>query len=165
LWNFRWDADFIASPRLRAFFNARDWNDATPTRIRISVITPNADVSSECYLSNAGRSFKKLAFWETNSALFSGDVREEICPTTLEHASPLNRVKSYWLEDPWFESGEHSEEAEALELRRRYRLLVEKLGPEPTGLARAVHPEYEKMYATVREKETELSALGIYLWG
>jgi glycosyltransferase involved in cell wall biosynthesis len=113
LWSFRWDADFVAPPRLRDFLNGRDWNDPTPTRIRIPVITPNADVSSECYLSNAGRTFKKLAFWEYNSSLFSANVREEICPTTLDHVSPLDRVKSYWRADPWFENREHSKEAEA----------------------------------------------------
>jgi glycosyltransferase involved in cell wall biosynthesis len=164
LWCFKWDADFVATPRLLDFINGRDWNDATPKRIRIPAITPNADVSPEPYLFNAGRTYKKLAFWEYNSSLFSANVREEICPATLDHVSPLDCVKPYWRAAPWFESREHSKEAEALELRRRYRLIVEKLGPEPLGFARAVHPEYEKLYATVREREAELSALGIRLW-
>ena len=164
LWCFKWDADFVATHRLRDFINGRDWNDATPTRIRIPAITSNADVSPEPYLFNAGRTYKKLAFWEYNSSLFSKDVREEICPATLDHVSPLDCVKPYWRAGPWFEGPEYFEDAEAIELRRRYRLIVEKLGPEPLGMARAVHPEYQKMYSLVREREAELNALGIHLW-
>jgi hypothetical protein len=163
LWSFKWDADHIATAGLIDFLNSRSWDDPTPTRIRVPAITPNAKPNPEPFLFNAGNRHTKHVFWEHNAAVYDPHVREEICPATIEHASPLDEpfIKTYWRAPAWFE---HHDSAEAAELRRRLQLVVQMFGAEPVGMARACNPAADALYRAVRERERDLLALGINLW-
>lgn len=156
-WSFRWDADFIASPELIEFLNSRGWNDDTPTRIRF----PQSSDNNEPVLFNAGHEYVKHIFWEVNRSIFHPNVREEISSATIRHASAIADIKSYWREPPWFA---RLDTPEAAELRRKYNVLVDLLGPEPIGLARAGNPICDEYEYTVRANEHLLADHGINLY-
>lgn len=163
LWCFKWDADFVATSALINFLNAQCWDDRTPTRIRIPVITENSRPHVEPYLFNAGREYGKYIFWEYNRSIFLPGVKEISIDEPITHASPLRDelIKPYWKNPPWFE---HADTEEAVDLRTKYKSLVSLLGPEPLGLARAGNPICDDYQRMVEAKEAELTALRIHLW-
>lgn len=166
LWCFKWDADHIATPELIDFLNSRTWDDPTPTRIRIPAVIDGFPPQLEPFLFNGGREYAKYIFWEYNKSIFAPGVREEVIAPRIIHASPADdeHIKPYWRAEPWFQSGETPE---AVELDRKYKFIVERFGPEPLGLGRAVNPggpicgEYER---ALRSREAELNSEGIHLW-
>ena len=157
-WSFRWDADFVASPELILFLNSRKWDDKTPTRIRF----PQSSGNNEPVLFNAGHDYTKQIFWEINASIFAPHVKEEVSYAGIIHESPMIDIKKYWRSEPWFA---HVDSEEAGELRRKYAVLVELLGPEPVGLARACNPICDKYEHQVHLHERLLNAHGINLWG
>jgi hypothetical protein len=163
LWTFKWDADFIATPELVEFLNAHPWDDRNPTRIQVPTLTEGRPPKSEPYLFNAGHKHSKWVFYEHNASIFEPHVVEKTIAQKIVHATPIadDAIKPYWREPPWFQQ---EETEEALELRRKYRFLVELIGPEPVGLARDQNPLRDELFQTVRSKEQELNAHGIYLW-
>lgn len=163
LWCFKWDADSIASPELTAFLNSRQWDAQPPTRILIPKESEGSMTKSEPYLFNTEPRHSKWVFVEHNASVYGPDVREINIEPTILHLDRLSdqHMKPYWREPPWFESDDSEE---AIELRRKYRMLVELIGPEPVGLARDANPIREQYFAEVRDREEELHALGIELW-
>ena len=111
---------------------------------------------------NAGREYSKHIFWEINRSIFTGNVKEEIFSETINHVDELgNDVKDYWRESPWFEQFDGEEARHTL---RKYRRLVDLLGPEPAGMARGSNPVCDRYVHAVRARERELREYGIDPW-
>jgi glycosyltransferase involved in cell wall biosynthesis len=140
-WVFKWDADFIATPKLIEYMNNTIWE---AKNIDISVIAKNSTSNNhESYIVGGPRVFVKCIFWENN--LFNETIEHWHFPdyACIEHASELTNLKSYWNETPWFET-ESSDEARLV--KSRIDRLTSDFGPEPRGLARASNPECDSIY-------------------
>jgi hypothetical protein len=163
LWRFKWDADFIATAELIEYLNSRAWDHREPTRIQVPTRTMGRGPKSEPYLSNAGYRHSKWIFYEYNKAIFEHNVVEQTISQEIIHDSPIDEssIKPYWREPSWFSQ---TDTEEATELRRRYRFLVQLIGPEPAGLARDQNPTRDGFFHAARSREAELNAEGIYLW-
>ena len=134
-WNFKWDADFIATPGLWRFLNSRTWHPADEI-VRISAINEDSN-NKEPYLVGHLVHYAKFKFWEI--PMYVPRIKTYAPEDAIiQHASTLKTIKSYWNEPPWFET---EETEEAATVRERMRRLTEDIGKEPKGLARASNPE------------------------
>jgi glycosyltransferase involved in cell wall biosynthesis len=164
-WLFKWDADFIASSDLIDYLNNNIWcAPDTSTEILISAISDDSK-NTERYLFSGKFKFYKYWFWELHNA--TETARRLTIPYTITHNSLLKNKKSYWNETPWFHDEtyltEHPEERpEATNVLKKYTILSEVCGKEPSGQARASNPECALVYQNVRNKQAQLEAFGIF---
>jgi len=156
-WKVKWDGDFIATPSFVKWVNERDWNDAEPTIIHVPhrLLGSKSVVSREPYAHNCLRGFAKQNFWEV--PVFDVPFAREDAPDEVAfiHASDLTDVKPYWQKEPWFLSAEGEE---AQELRRRYSLAIQLVGPEPMGCARSRNHEAEAYLARCESVRDQIVA-------
>lgn len=144
-WVFKWDADFIATPKLIEFMNNIIWE---PKNMHISIIAENSTTKNrESYIVGGPRVFAKHIFWENNvfnATIEHWNFADYAC---IEHASELKNLKEYWNEKPWFEL-EDSDEARIV--KHRIDRLTADFGPEPRGLARASNPECDNVFNKIK---------------
>lgn len=143
-WIFRWDADFIASDKLRLFMSNTQW---TPLNMRISVSANNSTTKNrEFYLCGALVGYKKHMFWENPEYKPDCEHWHFADDVNIDHASELSDLKTYWSAPAWFET-EDSDEARLV--KNRVDLLTAEFGPEPKGLARASNPECDTIFRAI----------------
>jgi len=156
-WKVKWDGDFIATTGFVKWVNERTWpTSGPPTVINVGHRLANSEtvVSREPYVHNCLQGFAKRDFWEVPR--FPDPFVREDAPdeAAFIHASDLEEAKPYWQEKPWFMS---AESAEAEELRRRYDLAVQLIGPEPLGCARSRNPEADSYLARCKEVQDRIA--------
>jgi glycosyltransferase involved in cell wall biosynthesis len=142
-WLFKWDADFIASSGLIVFLNSKSW-DYENTRYTIQY-KMKSSVSAEIYLFCPFLHYTKHLFWEVivyNSS--TNYVLDDNC--FIYHNSELDKVKSYWFDEPWYIT-EDSDEARVV--KKRIEQLTQDFGKEPAGMARALNPECDNFYINI----------------
>lgn len=141
-WAMRWDADFVASDGLVAALNGlSDW--PVPTAVRIACRLGDHP-NRELYLSNCLVRHTRHVFWE--APVFAPACWEQSWGDDAYIQSlPVSHVKDYWNDEPWFLQPESYDS----ELASRYHSLVEILGPEPPGMARASNPVCDDYYRRV----------------
>ena len=154
LWKFKWDADFIASPEMREYLNTRTWGICPSTKIFFTAKSPDAE-NTEGYLFSGNFVYKKYYFWE----FLEGGYEERRTGITIEHASKLSDLKSYWNDEPWFFNWNSTE---ARTILQRYKTLCTICGDELKGQARASNPEGANIEWNVKSKENLLEALDIH---
>jgi glycosyltransferase involved in cell wall biosynthesis len=148
-WRIKWDADFIASTELIEALNGlRDIKE--PTVVNINCVLGGNVKNKESYLFNCLQSYTHHVFWEaprfpSNVQLIEWD--DDVCINSL----PVDKVKDYWREDPWFTQPDFFDD----ELSHRYEKLVSVLGPEPKGMARAGNPDCDEYYFKVVNLDLE----------
>ena len=154
IWKFKWDADFIASPEMRAYLNTNIWGKGPSIKIFFIAKSPDAD-NSEGYLFRGNFMYKKYFFWE----FLEGEYQDTHTGISIEHASKLSDLKSYWNEQPWFFNWDSDE---ARTIFKRYKSLCAICGDELRGQARASNPEGANIEWNVKSKATLLEALDIH---
>lgn len=156
-WVFKWDADFIATPELIAFMNDSHLfrpEHVEPTRIRLSACFDGLE-NREYYLSNCLFDYGKHVFWEV-PVFDAASVSLDRSDLRIEHASSLSVLKRYWRRAPWF--------VDKPRFHRKYVRLVELVGPEPLGCARASNPECNRVFTRVMSLQDALRHEGILLF-
>ncbi len=157
-WLVKWDADFVATTELIRRINALKSSYTSPTRVRIGVRLTEGIINKEDYLYNCLIGFGKHVFWET--PLFVPEARQVGNAEPLIDSIPSTVLKDYWKKKPWFmRQGSYDKE-----LAEKYRKLVEMLGPEPPGMARASNPDCDAIYWKVIQGKDSLQRLGIMLY-
>lgn len=150
-WVFKWDADFVATPELLSFLQSKQW-EYSPGRFCINAKNSTSK-NGEFYLACGQKGFTKYLFWEvalytsSDTTSHSVHVDPSIC---IRHCSELSEMKSYWSEEPWYNT-EISEEATLV--KERIQKLVADFGPEPPGMARASNPECDSVLTKIRAKK------------
>lgn len=151
-WKFKWDADFIASPELIHFLNTHDW--INKRNIRYKICAANfTHVNKEHYLSDSIVEYKKYIFWEVPT--FTNCESEELDDSIrIIHNSQLSDCKAYWKTIPWFmfddtNTSNEEEEAERQSIKEKYLQLMNDIGEEPVGMARASNPECDEKFLSV----------------
>lgn len=141
-WKFKWDGDFVATPQLVKWINSGSWQASMSTVVNVGARFPDGKITREPYMHNCLYGFRKQHFWEV-PRFYGGPVTEEAPDDALIlHAT--TELKAYWREPPWFTDDPSDE---AAELRRRYALMVSRVGPEPVGCARSCSPEADAYLA------------------
>lgn len=127
-WNFKWDADFTASPELIQFLN-KDLvlNEESPIKYVIPCKMTEQIVNREHYLFNCLVTYTKHVFWEIPS--FKEGVENRSIAAII-HTIPPTVLKPYWLEPPWFVGTGSAVE-------KNYQKIVDLCGSEPYGASRA----------------------------
>jgi glycosyltransferase involved in cell wall biosynthesis len=158
VWTFRWDADFTASDNLIQYLNEKTWETPTvSTQYKIHYVAEDAQ-DKENYLFSGNYEYSKYMFWEYIQLLGEHQTLEFPKEAYICHNSILTNKKSYWNDPSWF-SVDSSEEA--IELQRRYNILLHICGPEPNAQARSKCPDCEIVFFKVRDNEKILNSVGI----
>jgi glycosyltransferase involved in cell wall biosynthesis len=157
IWIFKWDADFEATPELIQFINYKldIENQNNHIRYRIPCILGNK-VNYEYYLSNCLLLYNKNTFWESpvwNADTKSCDISEQIISV------PVDTIKSYWDEPPWFLNGSDQD----IEIAKKWKFLNLIFGKEIKAGARASCREMTSIEYEIYVQENYLSTHGIYL--
>jgi glycosyltransferase involved in cell wall biosynthesis len=148
-WLFKWDGDFIASPGLILYLNDRTWAKAN-ARIRINAVNSTSK-NGEFYLTSGLYGYVKNLFWEVPTYPEEQEIREISDDTVvIHHKSELSELKSYWLDQPWYET-EESEEARLVS--ERMRRLRAEIGDAPKGMARASNAECDPIFRKLMRSE------------
>jgi len=130
-WKFKWDADFIATPKFISRLNSNEWKEENAIYY---IMAKNSSQNWEGYLLGCLESYTKFIFWEipvyTNNSIKYEFESDEY----IEHDSELSTMKSYWNEIPWYKT-EDSDEAR--QVADRIEKLNAEFGIEPIGMARA----------------------------
>ena len=153
-WKFRWDADFAASDGLIDFLNTFDIDTDQDVCYRIPCLLGESGImNAELYLSNCLQGVTKQLFWEVY--VFAHNNTEIVLNEECLIESITNEnVKPYWLNrTPWFVNDQ--------ELFDKYQRLVDVIGPEPAGLARASNHECDPYFHKLYSNEQLLASYGI----
>lgn len=155
-WIIKWDADFVATEHLLHFLNTQvDLSLTAPTSYRLPCALGQDAISREEYMVNTLLGYDKYFYWELVRQVTPRNIVDMDAPCMLS-CSP-NVIKSYWREPPWFlqNTSYHGE------IAKKYQKLVEIVGPEPTGLARAFNPEFDAHWSRLQAALPELAKHGI----
>jgi glycosyltransferase involved in cell wall biosynthesis len=149
LWKCKWDADFHMTPELLTYIhtNKELWKKHSQI-IRLGAKNSTAvemgDYFTSCKLHYVKRMFWEVPYYEFYKDQFEKYILKDIY---IDHCSELKDVKPYWLRVPWYDT-EDSEEARLV--KSRMEQLVKDFGPEPTGLARSMNPECDRIDITIQ---------------
>lgn len=156
-WRFTWGADFVMTPEIAQWLNARYWG-APPlaSTVVFSAVDDDGVTNVERYLHSHHFRFVKSWFWEDHYA--SGEIHQQLSGLRIPHRSSLHRPKAYWSDTPWFFDDDSDE---AALLRTRYTALVDLVGPEPAGFAQASNPAAWPVIHACFSRRAEIEALGI----
>jgi mannosyltransferase OCH1-like enzyme len=147
-WLFKWDADFIASPKLIEFLNTKIWEDQNIS-YKIAAIN-NTSINKEFYLINDVLNYGKQLFWEVpvfNSINKQIELDNSIYIT---HNSQISNLKKYWVDkNKWYEN---EETEESTIVKNKLSKLVEEFGEEPDGFARAADYSKNKLHLDIFNK-------------
>lgn len=157
-WLVKWDADFVATAEFTRRINSLKPDYSAPTRVRIGVQLAEGIVNKEDYLYNCLTGFGKYVFWE--APLFASDARQVGNGEPLIDSIPPTVLKQYWKKEPWFLRKDSYDR----DLADKYQQLVDMLGPEPAGMARASNPACDAMYWKVLQNKNALQQLDINLY-
>jgi glycosyltransferase involved in cell wall biosynthesis len=155
VWQFKWDADFFASPELVTFLNTElDVAETTPVTYRVPCCLGDDKTTAERYLFNCLSGYGKYVFWEI--PVFAPHQQRVLscCIKSL----PPSTVKTYWDDKPWFADGVDT----VMEIR--YNNLVRVLGPEPKAMARTSNPECQDIEYQAYLNELVFKEVDIYLY-
>jgi glycosyltransferase involved in cell wall biosynthesis len=152
-WIFKWDADFQATPELIEFLNYRlDLQSEKKIHYRIPCLL-GTHVNAEIYLSNSLLTFSKHMFWETQVWDYSS---EEYSIQATIQSLPVNTVKPYWDEPPWFINGVDPT------IEKKWMILNYAFGPEGRAAARASSKELDE--SLIGESREYLETHDIYFF-
>ena len=156
IWKVKWDADYVASDGIIAYFNSKTWTKPEiSTQIWFDSKSEDG-TNSEPFLFSGSFYYSKYFFWEML------DIDEQFIRLTADgyvHTlSKLSNMKSFWKEPKWFL--EDSEEATIV--RKRYETLENICGVEPLGQARALDPNNWIALGPATSKESILESLGVF---
>jgi len=145
IWKFKWDSDFIASPKLIDFLNSKEWKKENAM---YSILAKNSSTNNwEGYLMGCLLTYKKHIFWEVPFYNINR-VRHSLSDTQyIEHASELSDMKPYWNDKPWYQK-EDSDEARLVQ--DRINKLTDNFGKEPIGMARASNKICNPIYLKIK---------------
>ena len=115
----------------------------------------------EYYLTSGPLVFKKYLFWELIEHAEPHDSIRSPPDVYIEHASTLDKKKSYWDEPSWFLSDDSTE---AKMVDRRYKTLCAICGPEVIGHARCGNPISAEIEQKVYLAQHVLDIMGIRFW-
>ena len=168
-WMFRWDADNIASPDLIEYINGKEWNDTIPTEIFVPMKMDGVCDNIEPRLFNTQTSFEKYIFWEVRKT--PPKTIKISLPFFIDDQSNLKTPKGYWKRRPWFKDITEEEiirkgydKIEIETINKRYDNLVELVGEEPVGCARANNPVCDQYNQNVISQQDKLKELDIDLY-
>ena len=131
-WIFKWDADFQATPELIQFLNYKlDLQCKQKIHYRIPCLL-GTHVNAEIYLSNSLLTFSKHIFWETQ--IWDHISKEHLIKEYIL-SLPVNTIKPYWDEPPWFINGVDPE------IEKKWIFLNYAFGSEGKAAARASSKE------------------------
>ncbi len=152
----KFDADFRLSEDLLNFFNFKlDFQSDKPVCYQIPCRLSRTVVNTEIYLFNSLLGYTKSCFWEYpkfDSLSSTIRLQEEIL------SIPPNVLKTYWKQAPWWEVEQNEE------FRSKYKQLVNIVGTEPVGMARASNVECDQPFNKVRNCQHQLASIGIFLY-
>jgi hypothetical protein len=160
-WHFKWDADFIATPELLTYLNNNSWT-SMPYGVQVYINAKSEDSNNvEAYLFTGQVTCRKYWFWETLQ-INNTDIRK-LYPqnVTVQHASKLKDVKSYWHDQPWFETPEAEADSAAI-VKKRYNALIALMGHEPMAQARASNPVCDDLFTRLVGQRAVLEELDIH---
>lgn len=140
-WKIKWDADFIASDALIAALNGL--RDTGPTAVRINCRLGDRE-NCEPYLTNCLSHYTHYIFWEI-PVLQPGHHTITWDHDTYIQSLPVEAIKDYWKQEPWFLKPDSHDPMLAFQ----YQRLVNRLGPEPPGMARASNPDCDRYLTAV----------------
>lgn len=165
-WKFKWDADFIASPDLISFLNSNRWHETQNIRYNI-MCKNNTSSHKECYLSNCLDSYRKYIFWEIPFFRGSSTLIELDENIHILHCSELKNCKSYWTSPPWFMKNDdemitEKEKSDREKTKTRFLRLIQEMGREPVGMARAWNPECDAVQVKILQASERLDYIHLY---
>lgn len=144
-WIAKWDADFIMTPRLLERIHAEGakglWKQEGRI-VRFGARGLDGGVEMGDYMSSCIDHYRKDVFWETPAFRIGGGlrgvkVRLEWTDTMVEHASRVDRIKSYWSAPGWYVQEGAADTQEAALVRERLLALERDFGMQPMGLGRS----------------------------
>ena len=157
VWIFKWDADFEATPELIQFMNYKLDIENLNEHIRYKIPCMLGDkINYEYYLSNCLLLHNKNTFWE--SPIWHADTKSYILSETII-SLPVNTIKSYWDEPPWFLEGPLYD----AEITKKWMFLNLIFGQEIKAGARASSAEMTNIEYQIYIQEDYLSTHGIHL--
>lgn len=157
VWIFKWDADFEATPELIQFINYKLDIENLNEHIRYKIPCMLGDtINYEYYLSNCLLLHNKNTFWE--SPIWHVDTKSYDL-TEMILSLPVNTIKSYWDEPPWFLEGPEYN----AEIAKKWRFLNLIFGQEIKAGARASSSDMINIEYEIYIQEDYLSTHGIYL--
>ena len=146
-WLFKWDADFISTPRLIEVLNENTWEERN---MKYFMNCNNSThQNKEPYLMCGLIKYVKYQFWEVGLFKYGNQNVYLDDNISIIHNSELSDLKEYWKELPWYQT-EISEEASIV--KQRINRLVEDFGIEQPGLARASNPECNNRLLEIIQK-------------
>lgn len=158
-WVIKWDADFKSTKSLINFINNKlDLDNKEPIRYQIRCkLGYNRKVHKEPYLTNALAEYYKYYFWEVPA--YSKKFKEVKLDKIYIKSISNKRIKHYWRAKPWFMEKDNYNS----ELTNKYKQTIKILKPEPLAMARASNKKSDEIFFQVRENESKLNKIGVYL--
>ena len=151
------------------YINSKKWENTDPEEIHVPMKMVGVANNVEPRLSNTQIFFRKYVFWEVKEKPPNA-LKTTISPHIIDQ-SDLKTPKNYWYGPPWFKNITKEEvvqkgydKTEIKILNERYDKLIELLGEEPIGCARANNPVCDQYIRKVFSLQDELRKVGVDLY-